>query len=85
MRICIENDDITELRHLGPGQQRLGPREQLNGVSQWLDGSNVYGSDPCHAAKLRRPAPSSHLLIMSDNKPRKELLPMTGKAPDLIK
>ena len=56
----------------------------MNGVSQWLDGSTVYGSDPCHAARLRRPGPSSHLLVMSDNKPRKELLPMTGKAPDLL-
>ena len=54
----------------------------MNGVSQWLDGSTVYGSDPCHAARLRRPGPSSHLLVMSDNKPRKELLPMTDDNPE---
>ena len=40
-----------------PGQQSLGPRQQLNGVSHWLDGSMVYGSDPCTAATLRSPAP----------------------------
>ena len=65
-----------------PGQQRLGPREQLNAVSHWLDGSMVYGSDPCLAARLRRAPPHSHLLRMSDNKPRKELLPLTGDNPE---
>ena len=40
-----------------PGQQRLGARQQLNAVSHWLDGSMVYGSDPCMAAKLRAQAP----------------------------
>jgi len=67
---------IKFLRSL-PGQQRLGPRDQINAVSHWLDGSMVYGSDPCLATKLRLPSPHSHLLHMSLNHPRKELLPMT--------
>ena len=65
-----------------PGQQRLGSREQLNAVSHWLDGSMVYGSDPCMAAKLRAPAPLSHLLVMTDNSPRKDLLPLTRDNPE---
>ena len=62
-----------------PGQQRLGARQQLNAVSHWLDGSMVYGSDPCLARRLRLPPPLSHLLDMLDNEDRKKLLPMTGE------
>ena len=65
-----------------PGQQTLGARQQLNAVSHWLDGSMVYGSDPCTAAKLRSPAPLSHLLAMTDNSPRKDLLPLTRDNPE---
>jgi len=31
----------------------FGPREQVNQITAWLDGSNVYGSDDAEAAKLR--------------------------------
>ena len=31
----------------------FGPREQVNQITAWLDGSNVYGSDEDEAAKLR--------------------------------
>ena len=31
----------------------FGPREQVNQITAWLDGSNVYGSGEDEAAKLR--------------------------------
>ena len=31
----------------------FGPREQVNQITAWLDGSNVYGSDEDEARKLR--------------------------------
>jgi peroxidase len=31
----------------------FGPREQVNQVTAWIDGSNVYGSDLAEAKKLR--------------------------------
>jgi hypothetical protein len=36
-----------------PGQQRLGPRQQLNQITSFLDASMVYGSDACVASQLR--------------------------------
>eukprot|EP00092_Neocalanus_flemingeri_P035162 GFUD01038265.1.p1 GENE.GFUD01038265.1~~GFUD01038265.1.p1 ORF type:complete len:1101 (-),score=192.91 GFUD01038265.1:78-3197(-) len=65
-----------------PGQQKLGPREHLNQISHYLDGSMVYGSDNCRAKELR--VPDSYLLHMTvnpsshPNRPMKGLLPMTG-------
>ena len=65
-----------------PGQQKLGPREQMNQITHYLDGSMIYGSDSCHAKDLR--VPDSYLLRMTNNpashpaRPMKDLLPMTG-------
>jgi peroxidase len=35
------------------GTDPSNPRQQLNEISGWIDGSNVYGSDPVRAAALR--------------------------------
>jgi len=32
---------------------RLGVRQQMNQITTWIDGSNVYGSDPLRADELR--------------------------------
>ncbi|CAG0899298.1 unnamed protein product, partial [Darwinula stevensoni] len=43
---------ITFVRSL-PGQTKLGPREQLNQNTAFLDASHVYGQNICDARKLR--------------------------------
>ena len=34
-----------------PGQLTLGPRQQINMLSSYLDASSVYGSDECREKK----------------------------------
>ena len=91
--ILIPKDDPTLPRHSCmaftrslPGQDRLGPREQLNQVTHYLDASMVYGSNTCQAEEVR--LDHSFLLRMSPNtlshpaRPLKDLLPMTGRDPE---
>lgn len=40
--------------HPASGTDASNPRQQVNIVSTWIDGSQVYGSDPVRAAALRR-------------------------------
>ncbi|XP_043188890.1 peroxidasin homolog pxn-1-like [Amphibalanus amphitrite] len=37
-----------------PGQQTLGPREQINQNTAYLDASHIYGQDQCEARSLRQ-------------------------------
>ena len=37
----------------GSGTDAANPRQQLNEITPWIDGSMVYGSDPARAAALR--------------------------------
>jgi len=67
------------------GQRTTGPRQQVNQISSYLDGSMVYGSDPCTASALREQG--GHLLRTSPHplsyasSPLLPLLP-TGTNPD---
>lgn len=42
----------SEYNHL-TGEDTGRPRQQTNGITAWIDGSNVYGSDATTAANLR--------------------------------
>lgn len=43
------------------------PRQQLNGITAFIDGSNVYGSDPVRAAALRKLDGSGRLATSQHN------------------
>lgn len=36
-----------------PAQKYLGPRDQMNAITSYIDASNLYGSDPCMNQQLR--------------------------------
>jgi len=65
-----------------PGQNKLGPREHMNQVTHYLDGSMVYGSNLCESEELRKE--HSFLLRTSTNplshpgRHLKDMLPMNG-------
>lgn len=63
-------------------QTQLGPREQMNQVTAYLDSSNVYGSDPCEARMLR--AFTGGRLNVTSHPVRgfKDLLPQTNNHPE---
>lgn len=62
-----------------PGQQRLGPREQLNQNTAYIDASMIYGNDICDAVNLREGVDGR----LNSSRPilgrGKHLLPKTSK------
>ncbi|MCA9293753.1 MAG: hypothetical protein KDA20_08065 [Phycisphaerales bacterium] len=53
--------DVIPLQRSGfdpsTGTSAANPRQQMNGITSWIDGSNVYGSDDARATWLRETNP----------------------------
>jgi peroxidase len=73
-RLCIPS-----MRSL-PGQQHLGPREQVNQNTGFLDASVVYGENNCIANILR--GFSGRMNITSHPNRGKDLLPQSRTHPE---
>ena len=63
-----------------PGQQSLGPREQINQNTAFLDGSQIYGENNCICQKLRGFSGRMNSTIHPTR--GKELLPQSPHHPE---
>uniref|UniRef100_T1KSA2 Uncharacterized protein n=1 Tax=Tetranychus urticae TaxID=32264 RepID=T1KSA2_TETUR len=66
------------------GQTRLGAREQINQITPLIDGSNVYGSDPCEARMLRSFTGGRMNVTRHPIPGFKDLLPQTATHPECV-
>jgi len=65
-----------------PGQQRMGPRDQTNQNSAYLDLSSVYGSDSCMAKDLRAFHIGKLNVTVHHIPLRKDLMPQSSLHPE---
>ncbi len=80
-------DFFRSRSHAGTGVDTTYPRQQLNEITHYIDGSVVYGSDPARAAALRTNDGTGRLKVSAGN-----LLPFNtdglhnagGNDPDLF-
>lgn len=63
-----------------PGQLKLGPREQVNQNTAFLDGSQIYGENRCVLRDLKGQAGRMNATVHPVR--GKDLLPMTDKHPE---
>lgn len=59
----------------GTGTGPSNPRQQMNEITAWIDGSNVYGSDSARAAWLRDPNPANKGMLRVSSHATGDLLP----------
>jgi peroxidase len=63
-----------------PGQLTLGPREQLNQVTAFIDASFIYGSDSCKMDLLR--SSNGQLNVTRNPSKGKSLMPQITTHPE---
>jgi len=74
--VFMPGSNISFMRsQMAPGSGVSSPRQQMNGITAWIDGSNVYGSSQSHANSLRSFTGGTLTMVASANGP---LLPKDG-------